>query len=341
LSLLTLWFVRDWRRLMLACAAGFLTPMFLFVLWARTHPEIVNAILGRYSVATGQPAASLLASVKYLAHYLVLQQRLSLWWKYFDPSFLFLAGSPDPALGTRTAGVFLLAAGLLIVVGIYDVINRFDYRRALVCAGFASAPLAPVVIDTGNALQRETVLLPFGALLAVYGARRLLRTSQQPVRWLTAVALIALPLQFAYFAHDYFGAYRVRAADRIDPINMGAIARTVLQGEQQPPLSRVYLSESLDDGVARWHFFTARYHREDLSLLTWVLAPSAKNHWSLADPRSVPFDGKAIPIGSTFFLNAGDPAIGELTGDGKCCNVVTTVLGARGVPSSVIMRKLK
>jgi hypothetical protein len=256
-------------RLIVACAVGFLMPMLLFLLWARAHPEIVNTILGRDSVTTGQPATSLLDSARYLAHYLVLQARLSLSWKCFDPSLLFLTGSPDPALGTRSAGIFLVAAGLLIAAGIYDVVNRFDIRRALVLAGFASAPLAPVIIDTGNAVQREMVLLPFGALLAAYGARRLLRTGEAPIRWLTTIALIALPLQFAYFAHDYFGDYQLRAADRIDPINMGEIARTMLQHDQQPPLSRIYLSESLDDGLARWHFFVARYRREDLLPLTW------------------------------------------------------------------------
>ena len=76
--------------------------------------------------------------------------------------------------------------------------------------------------------------------------------------------LVSLPLQFAYFAHDYFTDYRIRAAARIDPINFREVARSLFAGEWGP-IPRVYLGEALDDGVARWRFYLAKYGRDDVA----------------------------------------------------------------------------
>ena len=326
-----------WRLLAAACF-GFLAPLLPFALWLRFHEDVFRTIVGRYSLV-GAGHSSVFQSVRFLLHYFVLQERISLYWKYFDPVYLFLAGSPDPSLGTRKAGIFLIAVGVLLIYGIYDILRRRD-RGILLLAGFASAPVAPVLIDSGVTIQREAVLLPFGVLIAVYGVRRLFESGSTAARAWAWLLLLTLPVQFAYFAHDYFTDYQSRAADRIDPINFAEAAKIVLGPGSSTALPRFYLSESLDDGEARWRFYLAKYHREDVWDRTWVLAPSARHHWSVLAPvPSAPFDGDRIPAGSLFLLNANDPAAIELLGSQKCCTLLRTIRGGNGSPASWLIGK--
>lgn len=336
-TLATMYVVKSRSRLWLAACAGFFALLLPFAVWVWFHGDAVGAIVSRYSVADAH-RSSALASVRYLLHYFVIQERLSLYWKYFDPVYLFLAGSPDPALGTRKAGIFLLGAGVLLAYGIYAILRRSD-RGVLLLAGFASAPLAPVIINSGDAIQRQAVVMPFGVLIAVYGARQLLESPNKVVRTCTVLVLLTVPVQFAYFAHDYFTDYRMRAADRIDPLNFGEVAQYSLGPDAPGDIPRFYLSESLDDGVARWQFYLAKYHRDDMWPRTWMLDPAAKNHWSMLAPLpTAPFDGERIPQGSVFVLNANDPAMSRLVGPGKCCEVVREVRSASGNPASLIIR---
>jgi 4-amino-4-deoxy-L-arabinose transferase-like glycosyltransferase len=151
-------------RPLIAAGVGFSLALVPAVVWMRIHPETLAATLLRYQFA-GAGSASLMQPFRSLSHYYVIQGRLSLYWNYFDPVFLFLTGSSDPTLSTRKAGVFLIAAAVLLAAGIYEIVRRSD-RATVLLAGLASAPLAPVLIDTGNAIQRELVLLPFAALIA-------------------------------------------------------------------------------------------------------------------------------------------------------------------------------
>ena len=114
-----------------------------------------------------------------------------------------------------------------------------------------------------------------------------------------------MPLQFAYFSRDYFTAYRLRAAGWIDPLNFDAVMRAIAASETTAPVSRVYLSESLDDGEARWRFYLAKYGRDELWQRTWIIEPSGRNVWSVdarLDP--VPLENDPPPAGSVLVLGS-------------------------------------
>ncbi len=189
--------------------------------------------------------------------------------------YLFLAGSPNVTMSTGKAGVFLIACAVFLPVGIYDTLRRRD-ARLIVLAGFLLAPIAPVLIDTGNAIQRSLVIVGFGALLSAIGASVLLDQPRRAVRIFATLLLLAMPLQFAYFSRDYFTAYRFRAAGWIDPLNFDAVMRAIAASETTAPVSRVYLSESLDDGEARWRFYLAKYGRDELWQRTWIIEPERR-----------------------------------------------------------------
>ncbi len=49
------------------------------------------------------------------------------------------------------------------------------------------------------------------------------------------------------------------------------IAKEVIARDGAGGVSRVYLSESLDDIEARWRFYLAKYGRDDLWQRTWIV----------------------------------------------------------------------
>jgi hypothetical protein len=310
---------------------GFGLPLVLLIAWLRLEPDTLTAIGARYGLDDA-------SSARTAFRYYVVQRRLSLYWDYFDPVYLFLAGSPNVTMSTGKAGVFLIACAVFLPAGIYDTLRRRD-ARLIVLAGFLLAPIAPVLIDTGNAIQRSLVIVGFGALLSAIGASVLLDQPRRAVRILATLLLLAMPLQFAYFSRDYFTAYRLRAAGWIDPLNFDAVMRAIAAAETTAPVSRVYLSESLDDVEARWRFYLAKYGREELWQRTWLIAPSGVNVWSVAarlDP--VPLERNPPPEGSVFVLGAASPAVEQLTGDGRCCTTIQIIAGASGEDVVAILK---
>jgi hypothetical protein len=308
------------------------------VIWTRVHPETLTATLARYRLS-GADDGSMAPALGSLLHYYVIQGRLSLYWNYFDPVFLFLTGSPDPTLSTRKAGVFLIAFAVLLAAGIYDIVRRSD-RTTLLLVGFATAPLAPVLIGTGNAIQRELVILPFAVLIAIYGLRRIFEHHDRRIRACAAVLLVGMAAQFAYFAADYFSAYQGRASARLDPTNVGEAANYMIGRDSIEPIERIYLNEGLDDGLVRWRFHLARLRREDLWARTWIVDPGVNNQWSVLAPApTTPFDAATMPAASLVLLYANDPAVERLTRAGGCCTIEKTIFDASGGAASVLVRR--
>jgi 4-amino-4-deoxy-L-arabinose transferase-like glycosyltransferase len=322
------------------CAAmigGFVIPLLLLIAWTQVHPGMIGTMLVRYRL-TDAANPSLYQSVRSLLHPYVLEARLSLYWRYFDPVYLFFAGSPDATLSTKKVGVFLWPMAPLLAAGIYDIVRRKD-ESIILLAGLMLAPVAPVLIDTGDAVQREIPLVAFGALIAVAGTRRLLQSGRRSVRAATVVLVVSVAIQGALFAQDYFAGYRFRSADRLDPVNFGDVARFVIAADASARLPRVYLSEGLDDATARWRFQLAKFEREDLWQRTWIVDKEVANEWSVLTPLPTqPFDARRLPAGALLLLYVNDPAIGRLTAD-PCCEIARTVPGANGSPVSVILRK--
>ena len=326
-------------RLLVAAAGGFLLPFTLLLAWMRHEPGTISAIVSRYGFSDASEGTTLLQSVRGLLHYYVIQMRLSLYWSYFDPVFLFLAGSPNVTLSSGKAGVFLAAACVLLPVGIYDILRRSD-RSLVLLAGFLSAPVAPVLINTGHAIQREMAVIVFGVLISAYGARLMLASSASLVRVAAALLLLAMPAQFVYFAADYFGDYRSRAANWIDPINFDALARSVLERDAIAAVPRIYLSEALDDVEARWRFYLAKYQREDLWQRTWIIDGRVRNAWSInARLLPAPLPQTEPPAGSLIVVGASNPNAGELTRGGGCCHVVGNIKSATGEPTVIVVEQ--
>jgi 4-amino-4-deoxy-L-arabinose transferase-like glycosyltransferase len=312
-------------RCSIAAAAGFAVPVLVAIVWLGLHPVMWRDIAGRYNVYDARQPSSPSSVTDWLA-YDRIRDRVSVYWDYFNPAYLFFSGGSNLSTATRKVGVFLLPISVFLAFGV-----RETWRRAaqavgvLLLGGLAVAPLPPTLVGERYAIQRELVVLPFAVLLATAGVIFLLRHPRRAIRAAGFVLLLAAPVQFAAFYRDYFTDYRIRSAFAFDPANFRGVADYLLSTDSSRPSPLIYLSEDLDDVAARWRFYLVKNRREDLLERT-----------SLFPAKTL--DIHRVPSGSLLVLYANDPAVPALLAPGKCV-VATYVTGATGGHSAVILRK--
>jgi 4-amino-4-deoxy-L-arabinose transferase-like glycosyltransferase len=312
LTTIAIWRSRWPRRLASAAfAAGFGLPAVALVLALAANQEMLSNTLLRYEVGDT------------LAHRPGLAERAALYWDYFNPSFLFFAGGSSPTQATSRVGVFLLALLPLIVAGLRAIWSAPSGRAWLAVAAFVAAPL-PIALTMPPAaaysIARAMTLVPFGILIAVHGLQAMVR--ERRLRRLAIVLLISIPLQFGLFTRDYRGDYQTRAAARLDPANVSAIADAVIEEDARSGVPAVYLSDRIDDGGVRWRFFMLKHDRMDL----WVRSRSINLTHTF--PRLEP--------GALIVCYASEPETVSLPAKGY--DVVAEIRGVAGEPAAVVLK---
>jgi len=330
LYLLLTWIAQRLSRrgsmpLSLAAGLGCALPLLILVPWLWSHPDMLRDTIGRYKVYDIRHLSPLQGANDVL-NYNNVQERLSVYWDYFNPAYLFFSGGSNLTHTTRRVGVFLLPVSVFLVCGVYDLWSR---RRSAVSvvllAGLALAPLPATLVDERYAIQRELFVLPFGVLIAVFGVEFLLRQPRYFVRLAAMLLLLAMPIQYAYFYRDYLTDYRVRSAFWFDPIDFRDVAEYVMSSDSSAHVPTVYLSQDLDDVAARWRFYLAKHNREDLLARTRMIAADG-------------LDLSEAPAGSLLVFYANDPKAAALLGAAKC-SVEKVVIDVAGSKSAVILRK--
>ena len=138
--------------------------------------------------------------------------------------------------------------------------------------------------------------MPFGALLAVAGARYLAGAPARAWRTAGVVLLAAVPLHFVFFSVDYYRDYPRSAAFWFNWNSRDAIAALVALEPQRRPAA-IYLSmHHVSNLEAYWRFYLTKYGRLDLL------------------QRTVPFDSEgfevqSIPTGSLLLVGRDDTAL--------------------------------
>ena len=93
-----------------------------------------------------------------------------MYWRFYDPSYLFVAGGGYAVNTTHRVGVFLLPIMFCLAIGINQIVNvRRSWITLLILCGFLTAPLAASVVGEPYAVQRELLVLPFAILIATIG----------------------------------------------------------------------------------------------------------------------------------------------------------------------------
>jgi hypothetical protein len=289
---------REWRAV-IALFTGFAIAMLPLLVFVFYTPTLLQDMFNNYGIV---------ATVN-------LAERVTIYWEYFNPSYLFFSGGADPMWATRRAGVFLLPMAVLLPLGIWSIIRHDgSVPRLVVLTGFLFAPF-PIVIALPEAphyaTARDLLVAPFGALIGAAGAEVLAGRSPRLSRAAAVVLVLAVPVQFTLFARDYFTDYQLRSAFRHDYLNVRGVVEFVIARDQSAGVPAIYLSDTLGGGKAsQWRFHLLTHHRDDLWERTRYFSTSAE-------------EDDVIRPGSLLVLTAHDPRGDALVQTGRYATVHT------------------
>ena len=279
-------------------ALGFVWPLLPLIPWAAAHWAAIADTLGRYGLYDGaHPRGDVLSTVTSLPFLAGIVERLSVYWRFFDPSYLFVAGGGYAVNTTHRVGVFLLPIIFCLVIGINQIVNvRRSWVTFLILFGFLTAPLAASVVGEPYAVQRELLVIPFAILIATIGVERLISAKHSSMRIAGWCLLAAVPVQFAVFYVDYFTAYRARSAFAFNGNLRGAM-ETLIDRSPTGERRALYLSTDIRFVDLYWRFYLSKHRRQDLSEATVYF-----------DPRKT--DLQAIPDRSLVLTRGGSATDG-------------------------------
>ena len=301
-------------RSMLLVWAGFGLAMLPLMVWLWFMPTMFQDMFANYKVVTSPSGL----------------ERVSLYWEYFNPSYLFFSGGTDPMWATRKAGVFLLAFAVLLPCGIWSIWRKTrSIPRSLLLVGFFFVPV-PIVATLPEAphyaTARALMVGPFGALIAAAGVEFLLAKRTLIPTAAAALLLLSLPLQFAGFAHDYLTDYQRRSSYRHDHLNLRAVAEYVIARDATARVPGVYFVDTLGGGkMVQWQFYLQTHGRPDL----WT-----RTAYLLAQPLR----DQAVPPGSLLVMSASDPRKQDLLSSNEA-TVLQVVNDITGEPAAAILQR--
>jgi hypothetical protein len=304
--------------------AGFLLPLLFLIPWFIQHPTVYAETVSRYGIYNAKVLNPLQGTKDFL-NYNNVQQRVSLYWDFHNPAYLFFSGGSNLVNSTRRAGVFLLPMALFLPVGFFQLATaRRNPVTLLLLAGFLTAPIAAVFVDEAYAVDRELGLLPFAALIAAAGVEYLLGARGRVWRAVAMAALVAMPLQFAYFYRDYFTDYRLRSSSWFE-LNIRGSVDSILERDRQQPVPAVFLSADIPYVSLYWKFYLIKYHRLDFL-----------DRVKPFDPKTV--DLATIPARSLMLTLVKDDATRRLTTSGAVRQAVV-ITEPDGAASFLILER--
>jgi 4-amino-4-deoxy-L-arabinose transferase-like glycosyltransferase len=294
--------------------AGFVWPLTLLVLWLAFHPAIVAATLSRYQlghvVAMTRPPAQesmseVLERTRHAVAFSSVFGRVSLYWYFFDPAYLFLNGGyANVVNSTRHVGVFLAPLLVFVPIGLVRLATRLKTPLdAVIVCGFLTAPLAAcLVVPEPYAVDRELGVLPFGVLAATVGLKYLWDRGHG--HRMVAMCLLAIvPIHFGLFCYEYFGVYRVQSAFWFEFNRRDAI-EGILSRDAEAHAPAIYLSTHRIPYIAAyWNLYLIKNKREDLL---------ARTRYFDADTLDV----RDVPEGSLLLASREDKALDALIENG-------------------------
>lgn len=311
------------RRAALTIAAAFTVPLLPLAYWLIRYPETLQTLV-RYQIPIGQPA-TLMDRIARLANF-DLGERISLYWDYFNPSFLFFSGGSN--LAQAGTGVLPLSMAVFLPIGFYHLVRRGSPSGRLLLAVLLFAPV-PIVITLPDTPQftiaRALIVLPFAALVATYGVQRLWASPRTIVRGMTVVLLVAMPLQFAGFIRDYFTDYQLRTARLSDPLNTAGVATYLFSQDAREPIPAIYLPSNVKGAAWIWKFLTLEAGRPDMWTRTREFDPDRG-------------DARSVAAGSLLVFLEPSVTTGSLL-DGGGFSVATVIRGLDGEAAALVLRK--
>jgi 4-amino-4-deoxy-L-arabinose transferase-like glycosyltransferase len=291
-----------------SAVAGFAWPLLFLIPWLISQPGFLGDIFNRY----GEAAQTLQATTTVRLNFAAIAERVTLYWSFLDPAFLFLSGGYTRMTNsTRLVGVFLAPFLVLVPLGAFHILTvRRSPMSVLILLGFFLAPIAPTLsVLEPYASDRELAVLVFGVLLATFGIERLLTWNGRLSRPIAVGVLALLPLHFLFFQYHYFGDYHRRSASWYE-WNHPAALEAIIDRQTGSSVRPVYLSAGVEKNIeAFWMLSTAKRGRRDLLAHTIYFDSKA-------------FDLSTVPPNSLLFVTVDDRALLEAVKTGQLREVM-------------------
>ena len=201
------------RRAYGLAAVGFVPFLLPFLVWLARHPAAYGATVAKYGLYDANTLDAV-QGLRSIAGYMSVSQRLSQYWSFFNPSFLFFGSGTKLMFSTNQVGVFLFAEGILLIIGLYYAVSRRRPIMLAIVLGLVTAPLASLIVTEENAIFRALGIVPFGVLLATAGVHDLWSSSTaKPFRPISiAASLAVVVVGGAYVAFTLLTQRRVTAS---------------------------------------------------------------------------------------------------------------------------------
>ena len=252
-----------WRSVYLAVAT-FVIGLLPMAAWYFTHPERNAQIVSAYRLSAGTGASWLTTPGAAAAH------GVNLYWRFFDPAYLFVSGDASLINSTRGSGLFPLAFVALLPIGLVALLRGRTPIKWVIAAGFLAAPIVSV-ISGAIEMNRVMFAIPFAALVATSGAIALWQARPVLPKVLAAVLVLSIGWQFAVFYRGYMGnAYRLSAATWFS----GNVREALRELIARSGGAHLYVSTEIEWVHRMWRFYAIEAGRLDLvSRTTYVSEP--------------------------------------------------------------------
>ena len=235
-----------WRTILLA-AVTFGVCLLPMAAWYLMHPDRNAQLVSAYQLGPGRTWVDVIGGA------------LGLYWRFYDPSYLFVSGDASLINSTRTAGLFPMAFAVLLPLGLLAIAREKRPIGWIIAAGFLTAPIVSVV---SGAIEMNRVMfaIPFAVLVAAWGALGLWQRRSLLPKLAAAVLIASVAGQFAGFHRYYFGPYRTSAA----PWFSGHVREAMRELIGRTGGEAIYIGHEVDWAEPSWRFFATEAGRADL-----------------------------------------------------------------------------
>jgi len=253
-----------WRGVALA-AATLIVCLLPMAAWYATHPERNAQIVSAYQLSANTDGSWIAAAGAAAREY------LSLYWRVFDPTYMLLSGDPSLVNSTRSSGLFPMAFAVLLPVGIVALLRSGTAINRVIVAGLFTAPIVSVVSGAIE-MNRLMFVIPFGVLVATYGALALWRARTNMAKLLAAVLVLSIGWQFTAFYRVYMSSYRLSSATWFSGNVREALRELIARSGD----TDIYISTEIEWVDRMWRFYAIEAGRLDLmSRTAFVTEPPA------------------------------------------------------------------
>jgi len=193
-------------RALATVVAAFAAPASAAVLWFAAYPHSYADTFGRWAVHAAHlrfPLDGLLAFINRNT----LGTRVSLYWGFFDPSWLFFNGPTTPHSELQGASPFLSMTLILAALGISRRLQAGPAALSVVLlAGLAVAPLAASTFGQPHAIGSALAVVPFAIVLAAGGLAAWRDRASRGWQVLGWIVMALAALDFSRFYLSYLAA---------------------------------------------------------------------------------------------------------------------------------------